>query len=112
MHSSTLLDQLGSMLDPDRPGPDERVHRRIEHAIATPPAGPAHTRRRLVTIASLAAVLTVVTLTAQTVRIAGRPPASVASAADILNHAARAADGAPDLTARPDQFVFVEWMAN
>lgn len=123
MQRPTLLDNLGSMLDPNHPGPGERVRhdlqRAIDDAASAPPAGRAvrrraatDHRRRLVTAASLAVVLTAGTLAMQTVRIAGRPPASVANAADLLNRAALAADREPGLTARPEQFVFIEWIGD
>ncbi|MFE9653205.1 hypothetical protein [Micromonospora sp. NPDC006431] len=118
-----MLDNLGSILDPTHPGPGERVRHDLQQAIdvaasarsAGPAArrrGTASSRRRLVAVASFAAALTVVTLATQTMRIAGRPPASVASAADILNQAALAADREPELTARPEQFVFTEWIGD
>ena len=119
MRRQTLLDGLGSRLDPPRPGPGDEVSHHLQRAIEAARAGSvgsgprrsvtAIRRRRLVTAAPLATVLTVAGLTVQTFWIAGHSPASSASAAEILNQAALAAEREPALLARPDQFVFTEW---
>ncbi|MEO3773004.1 CU044_5270 family protein [Micromonospora sp. B9E7] len=55
----------------------------------------------------LAVTLTVGGLVVQTMRVGDRPPPT-ASASEILRMAADAARQQPELTARPDQFVFTE----
>ncbi|MGC5311406.1 CU044_5270 family protein [Micromonospora zamorensis] len=86
------------------------VARRAELVSAARPAG----RRarflrgwRLAGAFGLAVALTAGALAVQTMRVGDKPPPT-ASAADIFRRAADAARQQPDLTARPDQYVFTE----
>ncbi|MGQ5259879.1 CU044_5270 family protein [Micromonospora sp. ZYX-F-536] len=58
----------------------------------------------------LAVALTVGALAVQTMRVGNQPPPT-ASASEILRMAADAARQQPELTARPDQYVFTEVLA-
>ncbi|MEU1745216.1 CU044_5270 family protein [Micromonospora arida] len=89
------------------------VTRRAEMVSATHPAG-RRTRFlrgwRLAGAVGLAVTLTAGALAAQTMRLGDRPPPT-ASASEIFHLAAEAARQQPELTARPDQFVFTESLA-
>ncbi|MEV6371679.1 CU044_5270 family protein [Micromonospora musae] len=66
--------------------------------------------RRLAGVLGLVVVLTVGGLTVQTMGVGDRPPPT-ASAAEIFRLAADAARQQPELTARPEQYVFTEELA-
>ncbi|PSK67312.1 hypothetical protein B0E53_00658 [Micromonospora sp. MH33] len=66
--------------------------------------------RRLAGAFGLAVALTVGALAVQTMRVGNQPPPT-ASASEILRMAADAARQQPQLTARPDQYVFTELLA-
>ncbi|MEU4469942.1 CU044_5270 family protein [Micromonospora sp. NPDC023888] len=89
------------------------VARRAELASA---ASPAKLRTRflrgwrLAGAFGLAVTLTAGALAVQTMRVGDRPPPT-ATASEILRMAADAARQQPELTARPDQYVFTESLA-
>ncbi|MGI5522710.1 CU044_5270 family protein [Micromonospora sp. CA-259024] len=89
------------------------VARRAEMASAARPAG-RRTRFvhgwRLAGAFGLAVALTAGGLAVQTMRLGNRPPPT-ASASEIFHLAADAARQQPELTARPDQYVFTESLA-
>ncbi|KAB1927496.1 hypothetical protein F8280_06800 [Micromonospora noduli] len=86
------------------------VAQRAEVASAARPAG-RRTRFlrgwRLVGAFGLAVTLTAGALAVQTIRVGDQPPPT-ASASEIFHLAADAARQQPELTARPDQYVFTE----
>ncbi|MFC8298502.1 CU044_5270 family protein [Micromonospora orduensis] len=89
------------------------VARRAEMVSVVRPVG--HRTRflrgwRLAGAFGLAVALTAGGLAVQTMRVGDRPPAT-ASASEILRMAADAARQQPELTARPDQYVFTEILA-
>ncbi|MCG5469001.1 CU044_5270 family protein [Micromonospora sp. LAH09] len=86
------------------------VARRAELVSAARPAGRrARFQRgwRLAGAFGLAVTLTAGALAVQTMRVGDKPPPT-ASAAEIFRMAADAARQQPELTARPDQYVFTE----
>ena len=89
------------------------VTRRAEMASAARPAG-RRTRFlrgwRLAGAVGLAVTLTAGALAVQTMRLGDQPPPT-ASASEIFHLAADAARQQPELTARPDQYVFTESLA-
>lgn len=89
------------------------VAQRAEMASAVRPAG-RRTRFlrgwRLVGAFGLAVTLTAGALAVQTMRLGDQPPPT-ASASEIFHLAADAARQQPELTARPDQYVFTETLA-
>lgn len=94
---------------------DLRAHvaQRAELASAGRPAG-VRTRFlrgwRLAAAAGMAVTLTAGALAVQTIRLGDQSPPS-ASASEIFHLAADAARQQPELTARPDQYVFTERLA-
>ncbi|GIF63427.1 hypothetical protein Ais01nite_14620 [Asanoa ishikariensis] len=84
----------------------------VQRAQPLPVARPSRSSRgwRLAGAFGLAVALTVGGLAIQTMRVGDQPP-STASAAQILRLAAAAAQQQPELTARPDQYVFTEFLA-
>ncbi|MET8268348.1 CU044_5270 family protein [Micromonospora arida] len=88
------------------------VTRRAEMVSATHPAG-RRTRFlrgwRLAGAFGLAVTLTAGALAVQTIRVGDEPPPT-ASASEIFHLAADAARQQPELTARPDQYVFTEYL--
>ncbi|MET8117954.1 CU044_5270 family protein [Micromonospora sp. NPDC005189] len=89
------------------------VARRAEMVPAARPVG-RRTRYvrgwRLAGAFGLAVALTVGGLAVQTMRVGDQPPPA-ASASEVLRMAADAARQQPELTARPDQYVFTELLA-
>src|SRR5262245_11666084 len=111
MTRTNLLDDLGATLDPPTHGPSPEVRHRFDTAVAARP--PLRSRLgtvafgwRLAGVATATAALVIAGLVVQTSTIGDHRPAT-ASAAEILLAAADSAQKAPQLTARPDQFVFV-----
>src|SRR5262245_4035463 len=112
MTRTTLLDDLGATLDPATDGPSPEVRHQFYTAIAARPRLRPRLRTvalgwRLAGLATATAALVVAGLVVQTSTVGGHRP-STASAVEVLLAAADFAQRAPQLTARPDQFVFVE----
>lgn len=132
MNDLTTLHEVGEELDPAAAQPPERLRGRVLSGIAGQPRrrlgmlgrlGPLGQGRqgllggrvavprlgwRLAAAGGLAAALAAGLLVAQTVSIGDHSPAATAEAAEILHSAAQAVRQVPDLSARPDQFVYVE----
>ncbi len=109
MNEMTLLQEVGEYLDPAAPEPPARVRNRVLAGIGEPARPPVWStfRWRIAATTALAAVLAGGLIVSETVSIGGHRPASVAEAADVLRHAATAAEKQPQVVPRPDQFVYV-----
>lgn len=114
MDDMILLQELGRALGPITDESPRVLRSRVLEGIALGPARRARAAkapRRLMFAAGLATVTAAALLIAPTLRIGGAPPPASANAAELMTAAAAAAQGAPALTARADQYVFIESIA-
>jgi hypothetical protein len=114
MKEMTLLEDLGSSLDPAGPPPQQLRRRVLTEALHQPAwrrwLG-SRTGVRVAVAGGLAAALTAAVLLLQVVPIGNHAPAAQAQAADILQAAAAQASHQQDLRVRPEQFISVESIA-
>jgi hypothetical protein len=111
MPDMTMLEELGSALDPPTAGPPAALRGRVLAAATQPPVRPgrgAGLRWRLVAAGAMAAALTAALFITHTVQVGGHAPVARAEAAEILQQSARAARADATPLPRPDQFVFTE----
>jgi hypothetical protein len=106
MNDMQALDRLGAALDPAGDIPPARLRHRVMRMTSRPSRSPR--LRRLVLVGGLAVVVTAGGLAVQVVRVGDRPPASTASASEILRAAAAQARHRAAVTVRDDQFVYVD----
>jgi hypothetical protein len=108
MDELAILDDLGRALDPPTGEPPARLRHRLLARMR-----PAPRRRspgwRLAGAGGLAAAVAIGLIATQS---AGKPhdgtPPAMVPAAQILHDAATAARNSPDISPRPDQFIFIE----
>lgn len=105
------LEDWGTALRPPTAAP-VRLRTRVLTGVAAPSAAAQRVQPRwgwrLGIAGGLAAAVTAGVLGVQVLSVGDRPPVSSASAAQVLEGAARHAESRPAVTVRGDQFVYVE----
>ncbi|MGY0236827.1 CU044_5270 family protein [Longispora urticae] len=132
MNEQDMLQDLGDLLDPPSHTPPPRLRERVLRATAQPAPrrrgwwgaraqalgdalsglrpgfGPRRFGWRFALVGGLAAVIAAGMFVVQTSTVGGLPPVANAEAGVVLHGAADSARQDPELTARPDQYVYVE----
>jgi len=114
MKEISMLEGLGSALDPVGPPPQDLRRRVLSEALQSRSQRWWFGSRlgvRVAMVGGLAAVVTAVVLALQVVPFGSQGPAARAEAADILHAAAVQASHQTDLRVRPEQFIWVESIA-